>query len=234
MKNYYVLFSAIVAIATLAFSFYKYFMMREKEALEIELNNLRSFFNLFEKNEYTYKKNHISYPSGIVLQFRHSLFSIIKKDVSFKLDSNLSVYDNFYAYIHSVVNYMPDSELNIRQMIMLYNTFINNLVQRDKLDQTFQILYSCIHGITSPYHVCKKEKRRRIERVQNSITSKQAIMYFFNQVQYAHRQRYNNAYIGELRRFAFFSKMFYSNEYQNIENIIPLTVEKMFYKQKNS
>lgn len=85
-----------------------------------------------------------------------------------------------------------DLLLTMLQMNTLYDIFTENLVQRDKLHQTFQILYSCIHNITSKRVVLYSSKDEKITRVQNCITSKQAIFYFFNQVKFADRQIENS------------------------------------------
>ena len=55
------------------------------------------------------------------------------------------------------------------------------------LDQTFQVLYTCLHGIIGKY--VQRGKQKKLQRVQNSITFTQAILYFFNQLQFADRQR---------------------------------------------
>lgn len=221
-----------ITLLAFVFSLYKYMMMKKSEALENELNNLRALFDIFETTESMYKEMFIRYPSGLAIEYRLNWFAIKKVDKLFYLNPKLSVYDNFYAYILSLLKYIPETELSLSQMISLYNLFVSNLIKRDKLDQTFQILYSCVHGIVSPKFIFKREKLKKIERIQNSITTRQAILYFFNQIQYSNRQRFFNEYANELKEHLFFKKMFESIEYNRIECIIPLDAEKMFYKLK--
>lgn len=61
-------------------------------------------------------------------------------------------------------------------MIELYNIYVDNLYQRHILNQTYQILYTCLHKIVEGN--IQINKKRKLQSVQNSITSTQAILYF--------------------------------------------------------
>lgn len=154
----------------------------------------------------------------------------VKKKRTFNINTKQSVYDSFYEFVKMASSKFHGTEFTLQQMLDLYNIFTDNLLQRDYLDQTFQILYTCIHNTVS-HCGCIKYKKDKIERIQNCLTSKQLIYYFFNQIHYANRQRRFNQYIGELYEYDFFKKMFESDAYKKIENQIPLSVEKLLYKQ---
>lgn len=213
--------SGLLAIGLLTLIFYilQYLKNNQKAALDDELAILSQAFRVDELYHPRYRHNAISYPNRISTEI-------------FTIDTSLSVFDSFYEYVSGAAHLIPDSEFTHREMIVLYNTFTENLVHRDRLDMTFQILYSCIHGIIS-INGSNVNKKKRLTRVQNTITSKQLICYYFNQVQYFDRQRIYNKYIREeLYEYDFFKKMFESEPYRQIQNQIPLSVEQLFYKQE--
>lgn len=215
----------------LGFAIYKYVELNTRDNLEKELENLRTFFRFLEEKPCIYKKQKIKYPLDFIYKERLIILGISKKQIFFEIKKDYSIYDNFYEYIRTLTSYCTCKELTMLQMNTLYDIFTENLVQRDKLHQTFQILYSCIHNITSKRVVLYSSKDEKITRVQNCITSKQAIFYFFNQVKFADRQIENSEYIKELRKCDFFKKMFESQEYNDIKRLISHSVEKNFSKK---
>lgn len=220
----------IVALFGVVFGLVKYISNNEMKSLERELENLRLYFSSIENNGLKFINKKIPYPRNMAYKYRITIFKIEKRDMYFPLDSNLSVYDNFYRYILSCNDYVNTSELTLRQMIELYNIYVDNLYQRHILNQTYQILYTCLHEIIEKK--LQVNKKKKLQRVQNSITSTQAILYFFNQLQYADRQRIKNKFMIALYDNHLFKDMFYSQEYRNIQHLIPLSVEKLFYKQE--
>ena len=219
-----------VGLLTLLFYFYKYLRNQNKSSLDDELENLTQAFAVKELTNPKYKYKTIEYPSNLICT--NELCDKCRKQekTAFRLNNKLSVYDNFYEYVKCASLYIPDTEFSHRQMIVLYNKFTNNLVHRDRLDLTFQILYTCIDGIVSSWST-NRYKRKQLSRVQNCLTSKQLIYYFFNQIQYADRQRRVNKYLIMLYEFDFFHKMFESDAYREIKNQIQISVEKLVYKQ---
>lgn len=219
----------ILALLGVVWGFYRFHVNNEKKALERELENLRLYFSSIENNGMKFIKKQIPYPHNMAYKYRFSFFKIEKRDLYYSLDPSLSVYDNFYRYVLSCEDYVKTSELTLRQMIELYNIYVDNLYQRHILNQTYQILYTCLHEIVEKK--LQVNKKKKLQRVQNSITSTQAILYFFNQLQYADRQRIKNRFMIALYDSQFFKDMFNSQEYKNIQHLIPLSVEKLFYKQ---
>ena len=208
-----------IGILTLIFYILQYRRNNQKASLDDEMATLSQAFRVDELYHPKYVHTAISYPNRISSE-------------TFMIDDSLSVFDSFYEYVRSAARLIPDSELTHREMIVLYNNFAENLVHRDRLDMTFQILYSCVHGIISTIGF-NSYKKKRLSRVQNTITSKQLICYYFNQIQYFDRQRIYNKYIREeLFEYEFFKKMFESEPYRQIQNQIPLSVEQLFYKQE--
>ena len=219
-----------VAIFGAFWGFLRFHINNEKKALERELENLRLYFSSIENNGMTFINMEIRYPRNMAYKYIISFFKIEKREMFFPLDSNLSVYDNFYRYVLSCEDYVKTSELTLRQMIELYNIYVDNLYQRHILNQTYQILYTCLHKIVEGN--IQINKKRKLQSVQNSITSTQAILYFFNQLQFADRQRRKNHFMIALYENHFFKEMFNSQEYKNIQHLIPLSAEKLFYKQE--
>ena len=220
----------IVTLLGVVFGLVKYISNNEMKALERELDNLRLYFSSIENNGMKFINMQIPYPRNMAYKYKFSFFIIEKRELYFTLEPTLSVYTNFYRYVLSCGGYIKTSELSLRQMIELYNIYVDNLYQRNILDQTFQVLYTCLHGIIGKY--VQRGKQKKLQRVQNSITSTQAILYFFNQLQFADRQRGKNQFIIALYENHFFKEMFNSQEYRNIQHLIPLSAEKLFYKQE--
>lgn len=100
------------------------------------------------------------------------------------------------------------------------------MIQRDVIDAAFNEIYNTIDEILTS---CKSENARfkKIRIVQSQFPSKQLILYFINQVQYADRQRFKNLYADNLKKYDFFKRMIESNEYRIIEKLIPDSVEKL-------
>lgn len=170
----------IVALFGVVFGLIKYISNNEMKALERELENLRLYFSSIENNGMKFINKEIPYPRNMAYKYKFSYFKIERRELFFPLDANLSVYENFYRYILSCENYIDTSELTLSQMIELYNIYVGNLYQRNILNQTFQVLYTCLHGIVEKF--IKINKQEKLQRVQNSITSTQAILYFFQPV----------------------------------------------------
>lgn len=206
------------------------FQTMKMTLLEAELKNLADRFSAIEEEKLKYTNLRIRYPHNMAFWYEVSFFRFKRAERCFTIDCNLSVYDNFYRYVLNSRQYINTSELTLRQMVELYNIYVDNLSHRGSLNQTFQVLYTCVHNIISSRFTFKRKDR--LHRVQNSLTSTQAILYFFNQVQYADRQRKENKYLNSLYRYKFFEKMFESQEYKDMQNLIPIYVEKMFYKQE--
>ena len=220
----------IVAVVTAILGLWQCISNHEMTLLEAELKNLTSRFRAIEEEKLKYINLRIRYPYNMACRYEVSFFRLKRVEGYFTIDCNLSVYDNFYRYVLNSRQYINTSELTLRQMIDLYNIYVENLSHRGSLNQTFQVLYTCVHNIINSGFAFKRKDR--LHRVQNSLTSTQAILYFFNQVQYADRQRKNNKYLKSLYKSKFFEKMFESQEYKDIQNLIPVHVEKMFYKQE--
>ena len=216
----------LIALSTLLFYVIQDNNKKRKILLHDELENLVQYINKKELSRPKYKELQIFFPKSL------SHLNLDYRDRIFNISNDLSVYDSFYEFVRTASFKLKGTEFTLQQIIDLYNIFTKNLQQRDYLDQTFQILYSCIHNSLSSCERAKY-KKDRIERIQNSLTSKQLIYYFFNQINYAGRQREYNQYINELYQYEFFAKMFVSDAYKEIENQIPISVEKLFYKCKN-
>lgn len=221
----------LLAIGTLTLLFYviQYRNNNKENELDNELKNLSQAFAAEELTNPLYKNKVIRYPETLVLSHKSS--SDKQEKNVFEPDESLSVYDNFYEYVKSASSFISGTEFSHRQMIVLYNNYTENLVHRDRLDLTYQVLYTCINDIVSS-HGKKSSKRKQLKRIQNCLTSKQLIYYFFNQIQYADRQRMQNEYLTSLYKFDFFKKMFESDAYKSIENQIPISIEKLLYKQE--
>lgn len=222
----------ITAVIGWALAARQYYLNNSEENLEKELKRLKETFHAIDRESISYKSLSIRYPLSITNEYRLLFLRINKRQVIYNIDTSLSLYDNFYAYIENLSRYLEETELTLRQMLTLYDIFVENLEQRDLIDQTFQVMYYSIQKVVGRMFLGKSKKIERLSKVQNSITSKQAIFYFFNQPRYADRQRKCNKFLEELYEWGFFIKMFESQEYKNIQDIIPLTVEKMFYKQE--
>lgn len=222
----------IIAVIGWVIAVRQYYLNDSEKNLEKELERLRETFNAIVKKSILYKSLFIRYPLSVTNVYGLSFLRINKVQVVYNIDTSLSVYDNFYAYICNVSRYLGETELTLGQILTLYDIFVENLEQRDLIDQTFQVMYYSIQKAVAKKFLDKNKKIERLSKVQNSITSKQAIFYFFNQLRYADRQRKCNKFLEKLYDWGFFKKMFESQEYKNIQDMIPLTVEKMFYKQE--
>ena len=147
----------------------------------------------------------------------------------YKIDKKLSLFDSFYYYLQCHIVVLEDGqELTRSQIIAIYNNFFENLVQRDVIDAAFNEIYNTIDEILTS---SKSEKAilKKIRIVQSQFPSKQLILYFINQVQYADRQRFKNLYADNLKKYDFFKRMIESNEYTGIERLIPKSIEKLIY-----
>lgn len=224
--------SLLIAAIGWVIAIRQYYLNNCESNLEKELVRLREAYKAVVRGPICYKSLSVTYPLSITNEYRLSFCKINKKQVYYNIDDSLSVYDNFYAYIQSVVRCIGDTELTLRQMLVLYDVFVENIVQRDLVDQTFQVMYYSINKAVAKKFLRREVKIERLSKVQNSITSKQAFFYFFNQLHYADRQRKTNVFLDELYEWGFFKKMFESQEYKRIQNVIPIYVEKIFYKQE--
>lgn len=218
--NEYIQFGLLtVGIFTFLLYFIQYRRNNKKAALDDELANLSQAFMVEELHHPSYISKSVSYPAGLTSEVYHA-------------NEEMSVFDGFYEYVRKAASYLSDTEFTRSQMVALYDKYTSNLNCRDRLDLTFQVLYSCIHGIVSAWGF-KSVKSKQLGRVQNTLTSKQQIYYYFNQIHYYDRQRIYNNYISkELFEYEFFKKMFESESYKQIQSQIPLCVEQLFYKQE--
>ena len=148
----------------------------------------------------------------------------------FVLKERLTLYDYFYEYILAHMGNFKESQMNREQVRSLYSKFACNLQQRDQLDKTYRVLYHCFHFVIESTW-SDKEKRERIELISNHLTSKQLICYFFNQIHFEDRTQCPNGHLEDLRHFSFFNTMFQSQEYKDIQRVIPQHVEEKLYSR---
>lgn len=119
----------------------QYYLNNSEENLEKELKRLKETFHAIDREPISYKSLSIRYPLSITNEYRLLFLRINKRQVIYNIDTSLSLYDNFYAYIENLSRYLEETELTLRQMLTLYDIFVENLEQRDLIDQTFQVMY---------------------------------------------------------------------------------------------
>lgn len=226
--------AGLVGISTLIFYIIQEYNHQQQLLFNIKIDNLKRALDATEKILFYDNCCQIEYPERIVPYIvQYTSDNLPNKDEvlpsTFPINKNLTIYDNFYEYIKSVKTFLPETELSLRQIICLYNNFIGSLAQLDKLEHAFQVLYTCVNS-TLNNKCFKKKQFKDLEIIRDSLTSKQALLYLFNQTQYADRQRLNNEYLSKLKECSFFEKLFRSSTYIDIQTLIPLEVEKLFYK----
>lgn len=139
-----ILLALLAAVVGWVIAIRQYYLNNGESNLEKELNRLREAYKAIDRGPIYYKTPFVVYPLSITNEYRVSFLQISKRQMSYSIDVSLSVYDNFYAYIQNAVCYIGDTELTLRQMLILYDVFVENIVQRDLIDQTFQVMYYSI------------------------------------------------------------------------------------------
>lgn len=221
--------TGLVGIGTLIFYIVQEYNHQRQILFNVKIDNLKRALDATENLLFSNGCKRIIYPERIV-PMQNSLSNVSEDIISFEINPKLTIYDNFYEYLISVKRFLPETELSLRQIICLYNNFIGSMAQLDKLERTFQVLYTCVNSTLTAKSFFRKEKWKDLEVIKDCLTSKQALLYLFNQIQYADRQRLNNEYLNRLREYNFFEKLFRSSTYIEIQTLIPLDVEKLFYK----
>lgn len=225
--------TGLVGICTLLFYIVQEYNHQRQILFNIKIDNLKRALDATEVLLFNNGCKRIVYPERIVPMYRdkqNSLSNLNEDAISFEINQELTIYDNFFEYVISVKRFLPETELSLRQIICLYNNFIGSIAQLDKLERTFQVLYTCVNSTLTDKSSSRKKKLKDLEVIKDCLTSKQALLYLFNQTQYADRQRLNNEYLNRLREYNFFEKLFRSSTYIDIQTLIPLDVEKLFYK----
>ena len=229
------LINLVIAVGGLLRATIALFTYRGNKLKEDFNERCQSLLDALNKDELShpyYKKYSLPFIGSIKRSVPTYLVGFIKSAINpieYEIDKELSLFDNFYYYLQCHTIILEDGQnLSHSQIVEIYNRFFGNLKQRDIIDAAFNETYNTIDEVVSSLRI-KKKKIELIRIIQSKLSSKQLILYFINQVQYAGLQRKENKFMIKLKKYRFFERMFDSDEYKGIEKLIPLPMEKLIY-----